>query len=214
MKVSNLLALFAGIGLFHLLFIVIDFSRGRHFTKFLLIPSLMLWAYFVHPVYLLLLALFWGWVGDVLLIKKERSLFLKLGLLAFLLGHLAYISVFLFRTPAFPGIVLSGGIILVYTLFGLAIFRALRSGLDRMRLPVGGYIFVISCMSATALLFSMSNGQGTWWAFAGSILFISSDSLLAFQLFRNPFKYGRLLVMATYIPAQFLLAFGILHLRI
>jgi uncharacterized membrane protein YhhN len=208
------LAVFAFSGLFHLLFILIDFSRGRHFTKFLLIPSLMLWAYFVHPVYLLLLALFWGWVGDVLLIKKERSLFLKLGLLAFLLGHIAYITVFLLHTPAFPEVALSVGIVCAYSLFGLGIFHALRPGLGHMLMPVGVYMFVISCMSATALLFSMSNGQGTWWAFAGSILFISSDSLLAFQLFRNPFKYGRLLVMATYIPAQFLLAFGILHLRI
>lgn len=81
-----------------------------------------------------------------------------------------------------------------------------------MLMPVGVYIFVISCMSATALFFAISNGQNAWWAFAGSLLFVLSDSLLAFQLFRTPFKYGRLLVMASYIPAQLLLAWGILSL--
>ena len=212
MKLNNLLVLFVSIGIFHLLFILIDFSRGRHFTKFLLIPSLMLWAYFVQPVYLLLLALFWGWVGDVLLIKKDRRLFLKLGLLAFLLGHIAYITVFLLNTAAFPGVVFSTGIVFAYILFGVGMFRLLRPGLGRMLMPVGVYIFVISCMSATALFFAMSNGRHAWWSFAGSLLFVFSDSVLAFQLFRTPFKYGRLIVMASYIPAQLLLASGILFL--
>ena len=91
-------------------------------------------------------------------------------------------------------------------------FRSLQPGLGRMLLPVGVYIFVISCMSASALLFSMSNGRGAWWAFAGSLLFVFSDFVLALQLFRTPFKHGRLIVMASYIPAQFLLALGILSL--
>ncbi|NOY24204.1 MAG: lysoplasmalogenase [Acidobacteria bacterium] len=211
MKFNSLLALFVGLGILHLLFIVIDFSRGRHFTKILLIPLLMFWVYSIHPVYLLLLALFWGWIGDVLLIKKDKSLFLKLGLLAFLLGHLSCISVFLLHTSAVPGILSSVGIIFVYLLFGSGMFRVLNSGLGRMKVPVGIYIFVISCMSVAALTFALSNGGKTWFSFAGSLLFVFSDSVLAFQLFRKPFKYGRFLVMASYIPAQFLLAFGILH---
>jgi len=207
-----LLIVFWCVGGLHLVFILREYPPGRHATKILLIPLLILWIGFNHPVYLLLLALFWGWVGDVLLIKKDRSLFLKLGLLAFLLGHIAYITVFLLHTPAFPGVVFSTGIVCTYILFGVGMFRTLRPGLGRMLMPVGVYIFVISCMSATALFFAISKGQHAWWSFAGSLLFVFSDSVLAFQLFRTPFKHGRLIVMASYIPAQFLLASGILSL--
>ena len=207
-----LLIVFWCVGGLHLAFILREYPPGRHATKILLMPLLILWIGFHHPVYLLLLALFWGWVGDVLLIKKDRRLFLKLGLLAFLLGHIAYITVFLLHTPAFPRVMLSTGIVFAYILFGVGMFRSLRPGLGRMLMPVGVYIFVISCMSATALFFAISNGQHAWWSFTGSLLFVFSDSVLAFQLFRTPFKYGRLIVMASYIPAQLLLASGILFL--
>ncbi len=212
MRFNGLSALFIAIGALHLLFILTEFPKGRQVTKILLMPLLILWIYFIHPVFLLLLALFWGWVGDILLLRKEQRLFLKLGLLAFLLGHISYISVFLLHTSAFPGIFFSVVIIFLYVFFGWGMFRALQAGLGRMAVPVGVYISIISLMSASALVFAMSNSHSAWWAFAGSLLFVFSDSVLALQLFRKPFRYGRFIVMASYIPAQFLLASGILNL--
>ncbi len=210
MKFDTFLLLFFCIGILHLFCIAIDFSKGRQLTKILLIPFLMLWTVTVRPFPLLLSALFFGWLGDVLLIRKDERLFLKFGLLAFLMGHIAYISIFwshLHHFPAFSTIV---GICVVYSVFGFGIFRILRSGLGRMILPVAFYIFAISVMSASALMFALSNGGNSWWAFGASLLFVFSDSILALQLFRKPFKYGRFIVMATYIPAQFLLVWGVL----
>jgi uncharacterized membrane protein YhhN len=39
-------------------------------------------------------------------------------------------------------------------------------------------------------------------AAAGAGLFVVSDSVLAFQRFRHPLEWGRLLVLGTYFAAQ------------
>ena len=212
MNSNILLALYLLVGMFHLIFILTESKNGRQFTKILLMPLLILWAYSIQPLFLLLLALCWGWAGDVLLLRKERRIFLKLGLFAFLLGHISYISLFLLHSGSYPAVGVFSVAICLYAFFGWGMFLTLRAGLGRMALPVGIYIFVISLMSVSAFLFAMSSGGTAWWAFAGSLLFVFSDSALALQLFRKPFKYGRFVVMASYIPAQFLLAFGILFL--
>ncbi|NOZ14209.1 MAG: lysoplasmalogenase [Acidobacteria bacterium] len=211
MKFFNVVLLsFICTGTLHLLFVLVDYSPGRRITKVLLMPFLMLWVYSVFPDYLLLSALFWGWLGDCLLIKKENGTFLRLGILAFLAGHLTYVLLFVIHIPAFPGTAAFCGIFFPYLLFGAGMFRLLRPGLGRMVFPVGVYIFVISSMSMSALLFALSVGGTAWLAFAGSLLFVFSDSVLSFQLFMKPFKYGRFVVMASYIPAQFLLVRGFL----
>ncbi len=205
-----LLFLFACIAVLHLVFTVAGLKTCSHITKVLLIPFLMAWAFRVCPNALLLWALFFGWFGDVLLIKKDQTLFLRLGLFSFLVGHIVYIFLFLSRTAVFPGVVPILLIFSFYAGFGLGMFGFIRKGLGPLVIPVGGYIFTISLMSASALSFSLSDGGMAWWSFAGSLLFLLSDSLLAIRLFRCPFSYDSFFVMTTYIPAQFLLVLGIL----
>ena len=45
---------------------------------------------------------------------------------------------------------------------------------------------------------------------AGNIVFLISDSILAFTMFKKDFKYSKFFVQLTYIAAQFLLVTGIL----
>ncbi|MCB0784365.1 MAG: hypothetical protein KDB87_02890, partial [Flavobacteriales bacterium] len=49
-----------------------------------------------------------------------------------------------------------------------------------------------------------------WMVFAGALLFIASDSLLAHSRFVRPFAMDGTLVLLTYIVAQFLIAAGCL----
>ena len=46
--------------------------------------------------------------------------------------------------------------------------------------------------------------------YSGALLFIMSDALLAINKFMNPIVQARLLIMATYISAQFLIVRGIM----
>jgi uncharacterized membrane protein YhhN len=47
----------------------------------------------------------------------------------------------------------------------------------------------------------------------GALLFIASDSILAFNKFYQPIPYASLLIMVTYLAAQYGIVWGILHLN-
>jgi uncharacterized membrane protein YhhN len=46
--------------------------------------------------------------------------------------------------------------------------------------------------------------------YSGALLFIMSDAMIAINKFLNPLVQARLLIMATYIAAQFLIVKGVL----
>lgn len=46
--------------------------------------------------------------------------------------------------------------------------------------------------------------------FAGTLLFLFSDTILSFEIFRGETKNGNLKVMITYIAAQILISAGFL----
>src|SRR5262249_46347809 len=78
-----------------------------------------------------------------------------------------------------------------------------------LRWPVAAYVAVISAMGwqaarrAGALLTPEPSGV---LALAGALLFMTSDGLLAFGRFVQPFRAGDAAVMATYYAAQALIA--------
>nr|WP_042354145.1 lysoplasmalogenase [Bacillus rubiinfantis] len=124
------------------------------------------------------------------------------GLSSFLLGHIFYgfgfvkkwnfsmirfLTVFLIATYAF--------------LIGSAIITALQQhGNTDLIIPVIAYMVVISSMAWLAIM------TGNKWASAGSILFVISDSILAWNMFVSPITYSDTLIMVTYYTAQFLIA--------
>ncbi len=161
-----------------------------------------------------LLGMLFSLAGDIFLMLDRRH-FIK-GLLAFLLSHLAYITVFN----------LSGLILDLRTLFlaaplALAVWvllhriaAALRtSGRTSLIPPVVVYaiVLMLTCWSTlVTLLRSDWAGQAAWFAAAGGVLFLLSDSLLAWDRFVLPIPRGRFWTMLSYHWAQFLLAFSVL----
>lgn len=125
-----------------------------------------------------------------------------IGLTAFLLGHISYTAGFLTRWK-FSWIRLAMVIpIAGYAVFmGMEMTGALSSGGDKALLvPVMLYITVISLMAWSAIM------TGNVWAAVGSILFVISDSILAWNMFVSPIANSGELVMSTYYGAQFLIA--------
>lgn len=104
------LRLYAIAGILHLLLLLADHLEGLYASKCVLMPLLVgaVWAargYFPYRVCVFLsLALFFSWIGDIILVAapQAQGQFLA-GLVAFLLAHLLYIATF--RTE----IALSGG---------------------------------------------------------------------------------------------------------
>ena len=158
-----------------------------------------------------LVGLFFSLVGDVCLMLPA-DLFL-VGLAAFLLAHLCYISVF------FPGSstrirMTSIG---VFALFGVAnLFGLLPRVENAMRVPVMTYVVALILMAGFALARarSLRAKPGVQQALAGSArlaaigaaLFVVSDTLLAWNRFGGGIPLASLWVLGTYFAAQWHIA--------
>lgn len=137
------------------------------------------------------LALVLSLAGDVFLMLP-RNLFVA-GLASFLLGHVAYVAGFGVG-EAWPWI---AGVALVAVAVGAPILRALlHRGEKELVGPVVAYMTVISVMVACAI------GTGDPVAIAGAVLFMLSDSLIAWNRFVRPLAWAPVTIMVTYHLAQ------------
>lgn len=147
-------------------------------------------------------------VGDVCLAVPGLTAF-RIGLVAFLLGHVGYIIAF--ATLARPGPAMWVTALLATPLSTLAYLR-LRPFLDGMRRPVAGYVVVITLMViAAGTLF----GDRTW-PYAGRLLvlngalaFYISDLFVARQRFVHQAFFNRLIGLPLYYLGQFQLAYTV-----
>lgn len=57
--------------------------------------------------------------------------------------------------------------------------------------------------------YGRTNGESFWLVFGGSVLFMVSDSVLAFNKFHSPIPWSGVLIMTTYIAGQFLIVRGL-----
>ncbi len=128
---------------------------------------------------LVLAGLIFCLAGDMLL-EISDDLFVP-GLLAFLIGHVWYITAFLTVTRALKPIRL-----LIFAVWVIAAYLILLPNLKDMTLPVAAYVIVIGAMMWRASARVGAEGRSTpdqWAALIGAILFGLSDTLLALNKF-------------------------------
>ncbi len=146
-------------------------------------------------------------VGDIALMLPMDA-FVP-GLVAFLLAHVCYIVAFR------DGLRAGRGLLRQRPAGGLAVLNVL--GLwphlpVPMRVPVLAYVVVLASMAALALARQWrSRSPVPWkrsarWAAAGALLFVASDSLLAWDRFAGGLPLASLLVLSTYYGAQYAIA--------
>ena len=179
-------------------------------TKALLMPLLALGVVLaarrsaVATPWLLLLAIGLSWAGDVAL--SFPGMFV-VGLGAFLLAHVAYITVFLRmpdqrspdgrrRPPLWT---------LVYAAWFVGFVALLGPHTGGLLVPVALYGLVLGLMATFAA------GRGLVMAIGGA-LFVASDSVLGLGRFLPGYEFALhdLTVMSTYLAAQLLISLGVL----
>ena len=175
----------------------------RFFTKPLLLPLLIL--IFITRLKsektqvdkLFLAGLVLSFFGDLFLLFQWGFL---PGLGSFLLAHVFYIISFRKKTQnsiwRFWPIILG--------LFATTLLVFLFPYLKEMKIPVIIYAVVIATMMYNALKTHNRN------LIIGALLFLISDTLLSINLFLQPFMILNLLVMITYIAAQWFLVKGMI----
>jgi uncharacterized membrane protein YhhN len=215
MKKVYWLVLFLLILLADLLSVYFKWTVAEHFFKPLIVVWLM--AYFVLDPTVrrsplrkwIIFALFFSWLGDVfLLLQEDYPIFFLLGLSAFLIAHLFYIYFFhLIRTrEAVPSRI---ALVIVVAVYYFAVVAILSPYLGDLKLPVRVYAIVISFMFLLAMhMLFIRNREAGRIMMAGALLFVISDSILAFNKFYSPISAAGLLIMGTYGLAQLFITEG------
>jgi uncharacterized membrane protein YhhN len=198
-----------------LLVIMLGQVSLRYFTKGPLIFFLA--GYFVASISSIdsplkkwiLLALFFSWVGDVLLLfESHDSIFFLLGLSSFLLAHVFYI-VFFHRVRIREAIKAKPVLLVIVLLYYGGLIYLISPSLRDMNLPVRIYAVIISFMFMLAMhmLFIRQRKAGLLMML-GSFFFVLSDSILAIDKFYHSFAPAGTLIMLTYGSAQLLITEG------
>lgn len=218
--------------LFHILFFIIvagdllgEFFRIK-WMDYTFKPLIMIWIgmyflFFVQKTHrkfiiLTLFAFLFSWLGDILLMFGDSKFeFFVFGLLSFLVAQIVYII--LFRKT----IALSGNIgylkkksfwILFYIAYGLTIYLFLFSHLNGI-LKIAVFVYMLALLGMSVMALNRLGNCSTSsfiLVFVGSLFFVFSDTFIAINKFLLPVPYEGLIVMSTYISAQYLIMRGLL----
>ncbi|MGW8317217.1 MAG: lysoplasmalogenase [Bacteroidales bacterium] len=186
-------------------------------------PLIMIWmsAYFLlhrrkpeltRPV---LLAFFFSWLGDILLMFSDRDeRFFFAGVGGFFLAQLSYIIIFTRYSESGGKGYLQKNLIVGFLFLGYVagIFYLLNPGLEGVMKPVL-LIYALSLIGMSMMALNRKgrvNRTSFLLVFIGSVLFVLSDSMIALDKFYRDIPLAGFWIMLTYIAAQYLILRGLL----
>ena len=204
-----------------MLFCLIDFF-GIYLDKQMMVnfakPMLMItlfWYYYSNAKKLnkyFVLGLFFSFLGDILLLGVGAMYFV-FGLLFFLIAHVFYIIIVLKIiqiTKPKEFIIASVPFLLLF----LVLMNVLYAGLGSMKIPVIIYAMTISFFGIVSLiLYLQAKTKISLLLLVGVLTFITSDTILALNLFYKKQSFYPLLIMMTYVLAQYLICRFVLKLN-
>lgn len=177
----------------------------------LLIAAIVWRAHVAPPGYrrAILLGMAFSCIGDIALMLPFDA-FVP-GLIAFLLAHVCYIVAFRAGFRAGRGLVFAAALLAVFAGINLAGLWPLLP--NDLRIPVVVYVVVLALMATLALARAWANNAATpsaptsaRWAAIGAVLFVISDSVLAWDRFGGGLPAATLCVLSTYYAAQYCIA--------
>ena len=189
-------------------------------TKPLLLPTLaaiiMVFGKINKLQSIFITALIFSFLGDVLLlfVRVDGNYFIA-GLICFLLAHIAFILFFAkIKGESRSKPKLFYLYIFLVVVHCVELLYILYPGLGAMKIPVTIYAIIISIMLMASMFiyFKVRVAAGKYFVI-GALLFVISDSLLAFNKFYMPFFQAGFFIMLTYCLAQFSLVKGYINLQ-
>jgi uncharacterized membrane protein YhhN len=196
----------------------------EYLSKPLTMVALVGMALSLHPEHAnlrpwIVAALLFSLIGDVFLmlgpaseseraprVERETSrgegLFV-VGLSSFLVAHVAYIVAFRLEGSSAGALAACAVVVAAAAaLIGRRVVSGVQATDPALVVPVVAYIAVIAAMVACAL------ATGNVFFGAGALLFMTSDSLIAWHRFVRPLSWAPLAIIVTYHVAQALLVTG------
>jgi len=144
--------------------------------------------------YLILLALIFSLLGDILLMLPDKFL---PGLISFFIAHVIFVYAFFSLGRTF-----TWWLILIFVLAGVSFYGFLFNYLGKMKIPVFFYVAVLSSMAWRALenVLLLRNTEMFLIAI-GAILFVISDANIAINKFSKEYKGAEVVIISTYFIA-------------
>lgn len=160
----------------------------------------------------LLAGFFFSLFGDTFLMFQSQELYFLLGLAAFFVAHVCYILGFRLWTYdnlEIPLVKRHPWLVFVLMLYGYGFYKVLEPGLGQLEIPVIAYMAVILLMVIIAMNRQRKVSRiGFGWVMSGALLFMLSDSILAYNKFIEEVPYSGIWIMLTYGAAQLFIMFG------
>ena len=197
-----------------------DNKTLEYCTKPLLMPLLILFYIFgvieaasiARVDWFIIVALIGGCAGDIFLMLKNQDKWFLFGMGAFLVNQIFYIVSFFLSIPNIVNFNI-WGLFLLGPAILMLIFMVPRfiNKTEDMKIPVLVYLAAILLMHIAAILrLAAFDGLPFILVYIGSISFIFSDATIAVNKWDSEVKQGRLVIMTTYVMAQFYITLGVL----
>lgn len=200
---------------------------GKHGLVYLCKPLMLVilssWFFFSSRRYgdrftlMIQAGLLFSLIGDIALMFDHLDQFyFMIGLGAFLIAQLCYAMGFaqnIADAGPSPGLLYGILIAALIATFGALFGSDLIARIDDIIVvPVGIYAAAITIMGITAALrFGRTYLPSFIMVFAGALLFMASDSILATHRFARPVSHANWSVLLTYAAAQWLIVSGCLR---
>lgn len=214
---SILCLVFYGIcSVLNLFFCVTLNEKWRKITKPLCMLGLIGFVISTLPNHFFLwISLILAWLGDILFIFKHKRMLMLIGMLFFLAAHALYVFEFgfIFKTQSeeifasycfllrfYPILILPG--------IPIGYFLSKKD----IKLTVAGAFYQSMLFGVFAsAIFAIAIGSTPYFTFVavGAIFYYASDAVNAYTLCVKKFKMKEVVIMSTYLLAQFLIVFGI-----
>jgi uncharacterized membrane protein YhhN len=200
------LFVFMVVSLIDVIAILNNSSLWQTIAKPFIIPALL--AYYItsskskNKIYIV--ALIFSFAGDVLLLDKSNLFLFGIG--AFLITQVLYVYLFSrgLVSSSRTKKILAG---IPFFIFFLVLIRKLKPGLQDFLVPVVIYGIAISLFGYVSLLkYLLKQNKVNLSLLTGAVIFILSDSLIALNKFHESRDVYPVLIMFTYIIAQYLIA--------
>ncbi len=153
---------------------------------------------------LILAGLFLSLAGDIfLMLPRERFV---AGLVSFLLAHFFFIAAFVYSHGPFLNWIYLTPVFVYFVLF----LNVLWKHTGKMSVPVGIYALVLLLfLWQAAGRYDFFHSDTALFGLWGALLFVLSDSLLAYNKFVKPLKWAPATLMVLYWSALYLLTLSI-----
>lgn len=203
---------------FNLMGKITENAPMANFTKPALLPLLALTSLAAagtlenRNIRLLITAQLLGCTGDILLLFSGFYPFIG-GMVAFLAGHVFYMT--LFGGKSWKGLGWKTWIPVILLMMGLVAGLIAAIGVEGdLLVPMCVYGLVLMMLIFSGLAGVIRLKGGPWWLiFCGALIFTVSDALIAVETFQEePSAWIPFAVMFTYLVAQCLLATGAIKL--